>query len=67
MHLQKYFELQTYLSIMRTICLAGAEPSLHQKRILEYVFDIFTKYSGKNMSKEELQAAFTLFADVPIE
>jgi hypothetical protein len=32
---------------------------------LGYLFDIFTKFSGKLLAQESLYSIFTIFADVP--
>ena len=60
----KYFEYESFLHVMRTLVLAGADPTLNQQRILGYIFDIFTKYQSESISKESLTNCFRIFADV---
>ena len=38
---------------------------MHSEEILGYIFDIFTKFSGKQLGKQDLYLVFNMFADVP--
>jgi hypothetical protein len=57
----RYFELESFLSIMHTILIAGEDPQTHGDLVLGFIFDMFTQFSGDTMSLRILQEVINQF------